>query len=308
MNNRLFVFVLCFTWISCESISACTSFCFPANANQIYFGNTLDWHQGEGLLVVNKRGVSKTAIWFSNPAQWTSQYGSVTINQWGREFPSRGMNEAGLCVGEMTLSETHFPAPDSRKVISLLQWIQYQLDNCATIDEVIETNTKIRIDQGEYTSHFLVADSTGHCVSMEWLNGQLVYHAYGTLPVAVLTNCTYASGLTYYQSGQSGSDSDFSSFARFSRVASMIDLYSPAFGQPLDHAWNILESVKNGNFTKWRLLFDIKNRQFNLKTDIHPNIRFVDLSDFDFSCDSPVEIYNLADTSFRGCSRLFYRI
>lgn len=29
---------------------------------------------------------------------WTSRYASVTFNQWGREFPMDGMNEAGLVV------------------------------------------------------------------------------------------------------------------------------------------------------------------------------------------------------------------
>ena len=77
------------------------------------------------------------------------------------------MNEAGLAVGEMALNSTRFPDPDSRTSITLLQWIQYQLDNCATIDEVIESNKRIRIDPSEYHSHFFVADSRGNCVTME---------------------------------------------------------------------------------------------------------------------------------------------
>ena len=32
------------------------------------------------------------------PASWVSKYGSVTFNQYGRELPTGGMNEAGLVV------------------------------------------------------------------------------------------------------------------------------------------------------------------------------------------------------------------
>jgi len=95
------------------ALAECTSFCFCAG-DSVLFGNTLDWHVGEGLVVINKRNVTKTALFCANPAQWTSKYGSVTVNQWGRELPARGMNEAGLVIGEMTLQETRFPAPDDR--------------------------------------------------------------------------------------------------------------------------------------------------------------------------------------------------
>jgi hypothetical protein len=44
------------------------------------------------MLVVNKRGVSKTALVDppNRSAKWTSRYGSLTFNQFGREFPSGG--------------------------------------------------------------------------------------------------------------------------------------------------------------------------------------------------------------------------
>ncbi|MEJ2628896.1 MAG: linear amide C-N hydrolase [bacterium] len=221
---KLMFMVFLFTMTKC--FAECTSFCLTSN-DTILFGNNLDWYIGDGLIVINKRNVSKTGCWFSPKPSWTSKYGSITINQFGREFPSRGMNEAGLVIGEMTLSETQFPDPDFRTPISLLQWIQYQLDNCATIEEVIATETRIRIEQNEYHSHFLVADSSGNCLSMEWLNGSLVFHAHDTLPIKVLTNNTYASCLEYYNSHTLSSSSDFSSKARFYRAAEMIKDYDP---------------------------------------------------------------------------------
>jgi penicillin V acylase-like amidase (Ntn superfamily) len=276
-----------------QSFAECTSFCFVTN-DTILFGNNLDWHVGDGLLIVNKRNVSKTAAWFTNPASWTSKYGSITINQWGREFPSRGINEAGLVVGEMTLYETRFPNPNSRSAVSLEQWTQYQLDNHATIEEFIESNSEIRIDRNEYHSHFLVADSTGNCVSMEWINGEFVYHAYETIPLKVLANSTYDNSLDYYNRGNPPSQSDFSSNARFYRAADMIENYDPnTDGPAVDYAFNVLQSVASPTRNKWRLVFDVTNRRFYFLTDINQNVRYVDLSHFDFSCNTPVEICDM---------------
>jgi penicillin V acylase-like amidase (Ntn superfamily) len=293
MNKNMKYILIIFLFFTTKCYSECTSFCLISK-DTILFGNNLDWYAGDGLVIVNKRNVSKKGCWFSSKPSWTSKYGSITINQFGREFPSRGMNEVGLVVGEMTLSETEFPNPDSRSPISLLQWIQYQLDNCATIEEVIETDLRIRIDQDEYHSHFLVADSSGNCVTMEWLNGQLVYHAHETLPIKVLTNSNYASCIEYYNNHSSPPSSDFSSEARFYRAAEMIKNYDPHSNGPLIAcAFNILRSVGPSGWTKWSLVFDIKNLRFYFWTSSNNNIRYVDFFSFNFSCDIPVKIFDL---------------
>ena len=77
---------------------ACTTFCID-DGEKLVFGRNYDWGIGVGLVMVNKRGLSKTALLFSPtevPARWVSKYGSVTFNQYGREFPTGGINEKGL--------------------------------------------------------------------------------------------------------------------------------------------------------------------------------------------------------------------
>ena len=50
---------------------------------------------GDGLLVVNQRGMVRTALVGpgDRAAKWTSRYGSVTFNQYGRD--SLGRHERG---------------------------------------------------------------------------------------------------------------------------------------------------------------------------------------------------------------------
>src|SRR5262245_52821757 len=101
--------------------TACTTFCLSDGRN-VVFGRNYDWDFGDALLMVNKRGVTKVSAFGApgsdpagriaergpggraaagsrsgeTPARWVSKYGSVTFNQYGREFPTGGMNEKGL--------------------------------------------------------------------------------------------------------------------------------------------------------------------------------------------------------------------
>jgi len=97
---------------------ACTTFCLD-KGDQLIVGYNFDWMADDGLVIVNKRNVAKTALHNPNligeqSPSWTSQYGSVTFNQVGRGFPFCGINEAGLAITLMMLVETEYPKPDNR--------------------------------------------------------------------------------------------------------------------------------------------------------------------------------------------------
>lgn len=49
------------------------------------------------------------------------------ICQYGRNFPTGGMNEAGLVIELMWLDGSRYPVPDARPAVDNLQWIQYNL-------------------------------------------------------------------------------------------------------------------------------------------------------------------------------------
>ena len=89
---------------------ACTTFCLR-DGGRIVFGKNYDWSVGDGLLIVNKRGVARRADAAGDPrpASWVSRYGSVTFNQYGRDFPSGGMNERGLTIELMWLDGSRYP-------------------------------------------------------------------------------------------------------------------------------------------------------------------------------------------------------
>ena len=74
-----------FLFFNVLSALSCTTFVIHTK-NSLVFGRNLDWVSDNGVIVVNKRNVSKTSLVFppEKAAIWTSKYGSVTINQFGK--------------------------------------------------------------------------------------------------------------------------------------------------------------------------------------------------------------------------------
>jgi choloylglycine hydrolase len=145
MASRSAVLMVCLGLIAPAALPlnahACSGFCLDS-ADRHVCGRNLDWSFDECLVMVNKRSVAKTAFTYYGDTQsamrsWTSKYGSVTFNQYGREVAFSGMNERGFVVDGMLLSESIYPPSDGRAVVTMDQWVQYLLDNCATTPEAI---------------------------------------------------------------------------------------------------------------------------------------------------------------------------
>ena len=289
-----------------QSVDACTTFCLKSG-NQLVFGRNYDWSIGVGLVVVNKRNLSKTAFIPppDKPAKWVSKYGSITFNQYGKEYPMGGMNEAGLVVEQMMLQGSQFPSPDARSAIGELPWIQYQLDNFASVEEVIAGNSSIRILKNSVPIHFLVCDKSGHVATIEFLEGKMVYHTSQTLPIEALANSTYAESLKYLKNHVGfGGEKEIShtnrSLDRFVRAAGMIHGYKNNKHVPIiDYAFEILADVSQQNSTQWSTVYDVKKLSIYFKTLSAPKIKILQLKDFDFSCQTPSKVIDI-DTDKSG--------
>lgn len=273
---------------------------FYLDGDRPVFGKNYDWSIDVGLVVVNKRGLSKVAMANKPPAAWTSRYGSVTFNQYGYGLPSGGMNEAGLVVELMWLDDSEYPAPDSRPGLGTTQWIQYQLDNSATVDDVIASDSKIRIENGGSAKiHYLVADTKGGCAAVEFLDGKLVYHTRDSLPWTVLTNHTYASSVEYIRGFEGfGGDRRVSqsktSLGRFVNAAAMVTRFDESGGESsVDYAFGILDRVAQGESTKWSIVYDMRDATIHFRTFANAERRSITLADCDFDCDTPVRVLDI---------------
>jgi penicillin V acylase-like amidase (Ntn superfamily) len=290
-----------------QSGDACTTFQLQ-HGKQLVVGKNFDFHTGIGMVIINKRNIAKTALLLSPEklARWVSKYGSITFNQVGREFPFSGINEAGLIVEIMWLDECKYPDPDDRAAISELQWVQYQLDNSSSVDEVIKTDAVLRITQSSPV-HFFVGDSRGKAATIEFIDGKSVFHTADNLPVKVLTNHTYQKSLQYLKThkgfgGQEKFSFTQSSLDRFATAAKAIKDYQSQRrpSTPIvEYAFDILSAVSQGKSTVWSIVYDVTQSRIYFKTVRENEIKIILSREVDFSCGPPVKVLDM-NTDLKG--------
>jgi choloylglycine hydrolase len=278
----------------------CTSFCLE-NDGTCVFGTNHDNDIHEGILYVNKRDVSKTG-WEKGTtgevARWTSKYGSFTFNLVGYQLPWAGMNESGLVISTMSLEESHAPAPDDRPPLESPLWLQYQLDNSSTVEEIVASDSLVR-----YASllrgccHYLACDRTGTCATIEFLDGEMVVHLGNTLPVAALTNSIYDESVQAWHERSreelAGMEGRVSSLFRFAIAADEVTGFEPTDSESaVAHGFDTLAQASNRG-TVWIIVFDSENLQVHFRTRSNSQIRTVDLNRLDFTCGTPVQMLDV---------------
>lgn len=255
---------------------ACTTF-YVHHGGATLFGRNYDWDLEEAQVMVNPRGLAKRAFSFGRGAEWTSRYRSVTFNQYGREFPCDGMNEAGLVVAVMWLERTQYPPHDDRPLVSAPQWVQYQLDTAATVEEVLASDSKMRLTGfGAISLHYLVADARGNCAAIEFLDGRRVVHSAAKLPIPVLTNQPYELLLA-----KPALESDLVCwrFALASRaVAAMQQGHTPATPQTM---FRTLHQLRQEDYTKWSIVYDLANKRIDFRTRSAPAVKTLRFAQLD---------------------------
>ena len=289
---------LLFLWCFARDVFPCTTFVLR-QGDHIVFGRNLDWNIDYGLVLVNQAGFRKTPLYPQlTSLSWNVKYGSITFNQYGKEAPMDGMNQAGLVVAEMWLDGTSYPAADSRPPIGDLPWIQYQLDNCGTVEEVIRTDAAVRISPGSEPLHFLVADRTGDAAVIEFLSGGMVVHRGENLPVRALTNNTYDESSAILQryvgfGGTAPIPSSSNSPSRFVRVADRIARYGAQDPIPIiTYAFATLLSVGLSS-TQWTIVYDITEGKVHFRTRQSSEIKTVRPDTMDFLCRTTSKLLDI---------------
>jgi len=264
-----------------------------------------------GLVFVNQAGFRKTPLYpQSTSLSWNAKYGSITFNQYGKEAPMDGMNQAGLVVAEMWLDGTRYPAADSRPPIGELPWMQYQLDNYATVEEVIRADATVRISPGSTPLHFLVADRTGDAAAIEFLSGGMVVHRGGTLPFRALTNNTYDESAAILQQyvgfgGTAPIPSSSDSLSRFVRVADRIARYGAQDLTPIiTYAFATLSSVGLSS-TQRTIVYDITEGKAYFRTRQSWEIKSVQPDTLDFLCRTTSKLLDIDISGGGNVTALF---
>jgi choloylglycine hydrolase len=287
----------------CYAGFSCTSFILR-EGNNAFLAKNFDYFTGEGFLFINQRNDIKTGACIppEKPSQWISKYGSISFNLYGKDLPMSGMNEKGLIIESLWLDGTKYPLPDERMAVPELGWIQFMLDNCSTIDEVMEFDKQIRIANTSMAEiHFILLDSKGNSAVFEMVDGKTRITKGEYLNPEVLENQLYSKSLDWMNDNPSGLKSYTLPITdkreRFEMVSQMI-ADKQADCNPVNYSFSILQKVtwtaENEDApTHWSIVYESNNRSIHFKTKVNTNIKTIALSDFDFECSDYILTANM---------------
>jgi Linear amide C-N hydrolases, choloylglycine hydrolase family len=268
---------------------------------------SFDFQFGAGHIYVNQRNVLRRRylLYAEAPVRWVSRYGSVTFNLAGVNSPHDGMNEAGLVVLSMGLDATKFPQPDNRPAIDELGWVQYQLDNSASVADVIENMKKVRISSRSIgDSHFLIIDRSGESAVVEYLNGREVMTTGRDLPYAILANDTYPRLLAYLDkqkelgAGRTDALRVGSSLSRFAHVAGRLGAYDGSGEKAVDFAFAVLSDVRQSH-SQYQVVYDAESLSVAYRSFNSSDIKTMAFSELSFDCRAPVLMADI-QSPFKG--------
>jgi len=276
-----------------------------------------------GLVCINKRNVYREGItWYELIADppdyaksiisfeekpfpkisWISKYGSVTFNSEGLDFPDGGMNEKGLAIFEMSLGNTQYKNDKSNPTLFMPLWIQYQLDNSTTLDEVIRNAGDINL-QG-WSWHYFVTDADGNCAIIEFLKGEVIIHKNEDVTYPVLCNTQYSRELERLKNYQGfGGEKKIRKLLpkapRFVRAAKLLKEFDiSTHVSPRDYALELLKEIKIKGWNKWSILVDVNNMTIYFHTNRNRKLRYFSFNNFDFSDEKPARLLDIhADLS-----------
>lgn len=265
--------------------SACSAFFF--NSENKIFAKNFDWSSEKGYLIKNIRGQQKFAYGFrgENVPEWTSKYGSITFNQNGKEFPYGGINEKGLVIEQLWLGTSEYQE-NNNKVISELEWIQYQLDNYSNVDDVIKNINSLTI-KPVARIHYFLADKNGVSAVIDFINGKVIIDRQQS-KFHVITNETSEDSEKYFALHKNIDKNSRNAFDRYSILRNSINLNK----LDISDSFAKLELVKENepNYKSyWSIVYDINNLELYFKSFDNQNIKKISLSDFDFDKNSKIE-------------------
>ncbi len=249
-----------------RNASACSAFCLQSDHHAVLAKN-LDWPVDDGLILMNCPGITKSAFGTSaKRLTWVSRYYSITFNQFGKEFPLGGMNEAGLVVEELNMPAYDAVVDSCRYGLNEFQLVQYLLDNCATLEEVSGYLEKILVTPALVSLHYLVMERSGGSLILEPdQNGITVISTDLTPPV--LSNNPYMESLKYLSKFR-GFGGDLPVVHREGsneRFVSMAGMLNRSFdGNPVSTAFAMLDTVSQMD-TRWSIVYDVSNLTVSLK-------------------------------------------
>lgn len=268
---------------------ACSAFMCRAK-NGVYFAKNFDWQHSHGYIIKNSRRVFKNGYNFKgeHTTSWTSKYGSITFNQIGKEFPFGGMNEEGLVVEQLwNQDDCEYEVFENSNTISELEWIQYQLDNYKTVDEVLKKLKQLTIIPVMAKVHYFIADSSGKSAIIEFINGKTEIIE-SSENHQLITNSNYKNSRNYWATHKDivdkTSGSSLDRYCHLTHSISKLNLNDTVNPETLFKALLPTRTTQ----TQWSIVYNISEREIQFLSRNNPNVKSIKLNDLNFKDENTV--------------------
>lgn len=300
-----------------DNAGACSRIVYSGPNNTVITARSMDWAFDMMTNIwIFPAGMDRDGAIGSNTIKWKSKYGSIVASAY-EMCSSDGMNEKGLVASILWLSESEYPVRGTKPGLSVAAWVQYVLDNCATVEEVVNTLKKEEFDVvGLYvpgkdiygTLHLIVSDASGDNAIFEFIGGKLVVH-HDRKYVVATNSPTYDKqlALAEYWNSINGLDmlpGTHKSEDRFVRATYYLNsiIKTDDIRTALTSTFGVIRNISvpfgiktpeldrpNLSSTRWRTVYDHKNRIFYFEEANCPSVIFVDFKEADFSEKAPVK-------------------
>ncbi|MBK9271899.1 MAG: linear amide C-N hydrolase [Saprospiraceae bacterium] len=286
---KKYFWTLLFLTTMTQSVYPCSSFVLK-NGKTVLLGKNFDWTFDKGYIIKNLKNTTKVAYCTHNgtPASWTSKYGSVTFNQNGKEMPYGGMNEKGLVVEMLWMEDTRFNISEEKTYLNELEWIQYQLDNFQTVDEVVTHIENLKIYPIKGKIHYILADTQGKSVIIEYLDGKPEIYKKEVNSCQAITNKSVVYSEKYIENIKGIRKNNTSTTYRYHKLENQIKKLQNSNDFSEKAAFQMLKSVTipKGDFkTVWTIVYNIENKTISFFSHSHKKTKQINLNNIDFEQD-----------------------
>lgn len=159
----------------------CTAFVTKNENGEVIFGRNFDFGYTPSLQVITtpKNGyasISTVNLTYAGYSEDKLPDGlpDSFLTLAAPYLPFDGINEKGVAIALLAVPEYHYTDDDSKVTLNTTTAIRLVLDKAANVDEAVELLRDYNIYfSGDVECHFLIADSTGKSVLVEYWDGQL---------------------------------------------------------------------------------------------------------------------------------------
>jgi choloylglycine hydrolase len=285
----------------------CTRVLWNTNGLAVLTGRSMDWPESTQPLIVGfprgreRNGMNPPGIVADpNPLRWTSTYASLVTTIYGLGTVD-GLNEAGLAGHALYLEETDFgPRDPAKPAVQAGLWLQYLLDQAATVAEALRLMDEIQLLKisargHDANLHVALEDVGGDSAIIEFAQGGLVVH-HGRQYTLMTNDPTYEEQLKLlslqdfsHPNCEMALPGNVNAVDRFQRAAYYSALL-PAPSSQREGIASVMAIMRNVSVpfgapyadfgvynTEYRTVTDLTNRMYFFELTTSPNVIWVDM-------------------------------